>query len=968
MASNPQATAQTAPRLQFDWLKSFSVSGLSFYGLLLASGFCGISYEILYARVLGNLMGDQMIVSASILMTFLLGIGIGTKYAYRLWPYLWAIELGIGACGILFAFGTPTLNYVLFHSGSILGQTMFGSVFACIALLAVPSILIGCSLPLFAGYLSRQERGQVFGKAYTIYNIGAAITALLIEFWLVRTFGLQGALLSIAALNLFVGITLYRHYEPLRCQRPQTISRVEFPWNHKLAIALVSVGSAIFQLMMIKVAECLFGPFHETFALVLATVLLGIAAGSLLTERLQIGFDSVVCMAIFGLAWFLWGFDTVAEAYAASYSTAAEEYWSLVWLKFRSVLCLMGVPAMAFGATIPAMLKEQRDVARESGELLFISSIANAAGFLLMAFVLHQAFSYGMMTVIVACLAGAGIVVRYGWQPKLLLATAVLVLMAAGSHHKVWDEDLLYVGHTSYHSTEDFEDSLGTMDELQVFKGHQDIFAITTIDEEDYFFINGYISIPLSSPSERIVGAFSSIFAPKTDNALVLGVGSGATAGTVGQIFDKTTAVEINPVILENLHRMSQYNFDIENNDRVDIVLNDAIHHVKTDPQEYSLIINTVTTPLYFSSSKLYTNDFLREVRHRLAPDGVYVTWFDGRVGNHGLDIVLKTIKNNFKYCSVGCVKSAYFLLLCSDEPIHAHNPGVVANSPTLSEQFYEEHGFNPDWFAYAVLCGDAFKLIDNRSARLNTLNYPSLEFEMSRLRGFDIDKFIARLTERMNLRDQQNILEPETTWDPNALLSHMDELLGDSTITDRWIELVEQKHPEAYDQVRWSRLTRYADAAESEGTAEAYFDYGFQLMELEQYELAIEQFNQAMELDEVYNDLHFNIAACYENLGNFEKALEYYRDEMNIDPVDEDVPFRIGRTALELGLYGDAIPAMRRAIEIYDDSENHQLLGQALAGTGHTSEAIRELITALDMDPQNKTARQELARLRGKN
>ena len=62
-------------------------------------------------------------------------------------------------------------------------------------------------------------------------------------------------------------------------------------------------------------------------------------------------------------------------------------YPLLVGLKFGLVLVLMGLPAVGFGATIPALLQRHRDVARESGQLLFCSSMANAVGFVLMAFV-----------------------------------------------------------------------------------------------------------------------------------------------------------------------------------------------------------------------------------------------------------------------------------------------------------------------------------------------------------------------------------------------------------------------------------------------------------------------------------------------------------------------------------------------------------------------------------------------------
>ena len=64
--------------------------------LLLLSGFCGISYEVLYAKLLGNLLGDQFTISAAVLLTFMAGIALGSLYAYRFVRWLWAIEAGIG--------------------------------------------------------------------------------------------------------------------------------------------------------------------------------------------------------------------------------------------------------------------------------------------------------------------------------------------------------------------------------------------------------------------------------------------------------------------------------------------------------------------------------------------------------------------------------------------------------------------------------------------------------------------------------------------------------------------------------------------------------------------------------------------------------------------------------------------------------------------------------------------------------
>jgi predicted membrane-bound spermidine synthase len=89
-------------------------SALLFTPLMLLSGLAGIAYEVLYGRMLGNLIGDQFAVSAAILITFLLGIGIGSAFAHRLWSRLWQIEAAIGLCGLLFAFNTPMLDRLLY--------------------------------------------------------------------------------------------------------------------------------------------------------------------------------------------------------------------------------------------------------------------------------------------------------------------------------------------------------------------------------------------------------------------------------------------------------------------------------------------------------------------------------------------------------------------------------------------------------------------------------------------------------------------------------------------------------------------------------------------------------------------------------------------------------------------------------------------------------------------------------------
>lgn len=851
--------------------------------LLLVSGFCGISYEILYTKLLGNLLGNHFTISATVLLTFLLGIGLGTLWAYRFVRWLWAIEAGIGLYAAVMVGAYGWIEALLYEWVPALGTSLVACGLVSIALLAVPAFLVGCSVPLFAAYLGTLRTERVFSSTYAIYNLGAALTALTLEFALLHVVGLRVATLLLAGLNIVVALGLLLLVRTTPIVPPPRTDRLHFAGRDLGALALVSIASAVFQLLMIKVAEFVFGPYNETFALVLAVVLLGIAVGSFATGRLSLTFSGAVLLALTGLASIVLLFPTAVGAYAALYPSAVKSYPLLVSLKLSLVLLVMGLPAVGFGATVPALLRTHRDVARESGQLLFVSSLANVVGFVLMAFVLHEHFDYGPLLVVVAVVSLAGLFLHAGpRRAGAWVAVALTVLVLTGQR-TTWSEALLYYGHTNFHSTRQLEVAKDREFSAERFKGRRDVFAIIRRDGRPYFFINGYVSIPLSSASEKIVGALSSLFAPRTDKALVLGVGSGATAGSVGLIFDRTDAVEINPVILENLYRMAEYNFDIENMESVDIVNDDGIHFVKTTPERYSLILNTVTTPLYFSSSKLYTKDFLEDVVRALAPDGVYTTWVDRKIGDRGVDIILGTLESVFEECWLTYLKSSYYLLVCSNEEIEQRQLEAVTGNDRLRSYLADEHALPVDLIPYGILSTDAIGLRADPSAVLNTLDFPSLEHEMARLDGETrLIELRQRLIDRLELTDVQRALGGTMDWSPGAFAFWGDlRLKEDSTLAEVLNEVVPRRFGDFTEGYKRA-ASRFADEV---GTARAYFTYGHRLYERRLCSAAIPALSRALELDPSMHRAHYYLGRCHERQGDDPLARSHFREALRIDP-----------------------------------------------------------------------------------
>lgn len=930
--------------------------------LLLSSGFCGISYEILYGRLVGDMIGDQFLVSAAVLLTFLLGIGIGSLTAHRLWPHLWLLELGIGIYGACFALGAEWLTEVLYADAFMIRSSLVPALLACVVLLALPAFLIGTSLPLFAAYAKRLDSGAGFSGAYALYNVGAAVTVLMIEFWLLRQFGIRGATIAIALINAVVAAVLITAFRDLR-QRPvasEETGPTSIPRRWITALALASVGSAIFQLLMIKLAEPLFGPYRDTFALVLCVVLGGIALGSALVKTFEIRFEHVLIANLVGLMWLVGGFEYMAGLHASSYEAAASSYLTSVLEKLTMLALLMGLPATTFGALIPALMSSHVDIAKESGRLLFVSSMANVAGYLLMVLFLHQWFDYGILALIVGAFVTASFFFYRSTLDNLALVPIGLLFFSVPAWFYLWDEELLYLGHTAYVSKEDMEERRAKFEFPETIKGPQDVFAITWSEGRPHFYINGYISIDLDTPYEKVVGGMSAVYAPRPDKALVLGVGSGATAATVGELFDETDAVEINGTVLDNLHRMAQYNFDIEDNDRVNIIHDDAIRFVKASDEQYSLILNTVTTPLYFSSSKLYTSEFAEAVKARLTPDGIYTTWIDMRTGSTGVDITLKTLRNTFEHCALLYVRSAYFLLVCSDEPIRAHQPRIAADNALIGNYLWQ-HNIRPEWLAYALLIPDVDDIVGDHDVPLNTLDYPALEFEMSRLRGEGIDSLIARMAQNLNLPRLGAVLAPTMEWDTVHAIAHAHTMMDKGLLGNRLLQIARQQVPDLDEQ--WQAVHEPSYTKHS-GTRNGLFLGGHVLMKQQEYKRAILVFAELLTIDAFHDDAYASIGACYEHMKQWELALDNYRSELEVDPDDVFANYSIGRVLIRMERFEEALAELDKAVEVNELPGVHYARGVAFESLDRTADAEQAYRRALTLDPDHADAKHGLEAL----
>jgi len=164
-----------------------------------ASGIVSFVYEVLWTRLLGQVLGGSTAAFASMLSSFLLGIALGSALASRFAKTRAAAARGFA----LSQLGAGILGYAAFHSADllpILAQAVgaspaapaAGAAAAGIVLLPV-TLCIGATFPFGVRLLARdaEEAASVSGRVYAWNTVGSILGAILAGFFLLPELGLE---------------------------------------------------------------------------------------------------------------------------------------------------------------------------------------------------------------------------------------------------------------------------------------------------------------------------------------------------------------------------------------------------------------------------------------------------------------------------------------------------------------------------------------------------------------------------------------------------------------------------------------------------------------------------------------------------------------------------------------------------------------------------------------------------------
>jgi spermidine synthase len=167
------------------------------------------------------------------------------------------------------------------------------------------------------------------------------------------------------------------------------------------------------------------------------------------------------------------------------------------------------------------------------------------------------------------------------------------------------------------------------------------------------FIVNGKSDghVRIDAPTQVMVGLLGALFHPGVKKAMVIGLGTGSTAGWLGALpgIERVDVAELEPAVLHVAEQASLLNHDALNNPRVHIAIGDARETLLTSHDTYDIIASEPSNPYRAGVASLYTREYYQAIRNRLAQDGIFLQWLQAYdIDNQTIRTVYATLGSVF--------------------------------------------------------------------------------------------------------------------------------------------------------------------------------------------------------------------------------------------------------------------------------------------------------------------------------
>ncbi len=677
------------------------------------SGAVGLVLEQVFQKYLATLVGASTPAATVVLACYFTGLTVGAlacpSRPRRPGLLLGLIEVFVGLWSLTFAatfYGAYDRLAALLPLASDGGfrLAVVRWLIAAVWILP-PTIAMGAHLPTLGAVIDAAGEGSgALVRLYAVNLGGAAFATLATPYVLFHEIGLENTLLVAGGVGVVVGaavlavlarLAVIRPARPLAAgAEPERLPRGS-GWSLPLA-GLSGVVFFAFEVIWLHLIAAVLGNSTYSFSLLLGIVLLSLGlggaelsradpAGSMTAGRVLMRSLSALLVGIPATA-LIWPY---AGRGLAVLGGGLQSFWAgeaLKWLVGSLLIVPVAVPAgLLFPLTLRASAPGGVIAPRDVGRLYSLNAVGCIAGALAAGFVLIPSLgaerSFQALWVLLAA-SFAGIAWRFRTSspaPRLvwLGACAGVLLIALGPR---WDRLELTSGAGVYFGR--------YIDErARLLSFHEDHYTgLTTVIERPIqnqvlgsnvtrtLLSNGKFEADDNTQlyAQSMFAVVPSLMARQRGRALVIGLGSGHTAGTLWALgFHELDICDLSPGNIEAARTWFRHiNHGVLDRPGVRLHVEDGRNYLLRSPDRFDLVSVEITSVWYSGATNLYSTEFYRQTRSHLAEGGILGQWIQlHHLTEVELATVLGTAAASFKHVDFWLAGNQG-LVLASDEPL----------------------------------------------------------------------------------------------------------------------------------------------------------------------------------------------------------------------------------------------------------------------------------------------------------
>ena len=676
--------------------------------LFLLSGAAALAYEVVWVKLLTLQFGSAAWSISTVVASFMAGLGAGGAWAGRradriqkpLRAYA-LLELGIALFGVVSVPLLKNIPRVLdpFYklTDGYFALFLLLQFLLSFAMLAVPTFLMGASLPLLIVAVSKEETfRRSVALFYGINTLGAAVGTLVTGLILLPGLGISNAVwVAVVAGILVAGgaMLLDRRMglRPATMEHRRQASNAQTPRLLLAALAIAGCLGLFYQIAWTRLLIPVVGSSVYAFTIILTTVLLGIGVGSLLAAIPSLRESS--CWRAVAVTMGLGSCSVLAGLFAVNelpgmFTAMAQGTGDRTWLLFLSqgtlAASIVFIPACCMGAALPLGIAAWRNEAGSRawavGGMYAANTIGAIVGSVLAGFAFLPWLGATGLIRFGATLGMVVTIVLFLWdrtcpQRQRLGWAGLCAAMLAAFAFTLPQTDIKNLQQGVFRRLQGSEERLPKKTSmLYAREGTNATVAVFRTPDSTVLKVNGKADASTGSDmdAQYLLGHLPMFLHPGPQEVCIIGYGSGATvyATVTHPNVTAVDVIEIEQAVLDASEYFNSINHGVLKDPRVRLYTEDGRNFLRHRKKTYDVIISEPSNPWIAGVSSLFTTEFYRASSARLKPGGLFCQWVQAyEISSETTRVMLSTLASEFPYVAV-FYASDDFICVASQSPI----------------------------------------------------------------------------------------------------------------------------------------------------------------------------------------------------------------------------------------------------------------------------------------------------------